>query len=147
MASSIVSTLCCLLAVLLHCAHLYLLFFSIPWCSDTPLDHAHQHRDWLISLVGLTRDVTELRTCVCDNPGGLGGAGLVYVGLPCDEVKRALPILLTLSASLNFVAMFVSAWYAALVALSQRNKTFAAWRSREKEDLVATVPMLQQSIS
>ncbi len=145
---SSVSFLCCLLAFCLHSAHLYLLFVGIPTCAEHALDRS-QSPSWLLSLMDVTKERNDQFTCVCPLPqetaaatsivgsGGSGGGGdhhgvvaLTYVGLSCIEVKRVLPVILTVEGVLNFVGLFISAWFAGLVTFSKKSgsKRREEWR-------------------
>lgn len=129
---SAVSFVCCLLAFCLHSLHLYLLFIAIPTCSEYALDRS-QSPSWLLDLMDVTKERNDQHTCLCPVPSYafLAGDTLTYIGLSCVEVKRVLPAIITVAAVLNFVGLFISAWFCGLVTLSSR-KADGSSRFRDK---------------
>ena len=137
---SAVSLTCCLLAFCRHSLHLYLLYFAVPNCAEYPLDR-DQSPAWLLGLMDITKERNDQFTCHCSVPPPQraalvtaftllnDGGVLSYVGLSCVEVKRVLPAILTVAAVLNFVGLFISAWFACLVTCRRNNRRFREWRT------------------
>lgn len=148
---SAVALLCCLLAFCRHSLHLCLLYFAVPNCAEFPLDR-DQSPGWLLGLMDVTKEPNDQFTCQCSVPPPQRGGALVaaafsllrdgvlsYVGLSCVEVKRVLPAILTVAAVLNFVGLFLSAWFAGLVTCNRNNRKFREWRTRVSgEEAAAT---------
>lgn len=138
---SAVSCVCCLLAFSRHSLHLYLLYFAVPNCAEHPLDR-NQSPGWLLRLMDITKERNDHLTCHCSVPPGtapfsLDGDVLSYVGLSCVEVKRVLPAILTVAAVLNFVGLFIGAWFAGLVTCSRNDRRHREWRPAADRAAVA----------
>ena len=155
---SAVSLTCCLLAFCRHSLHLYLLYFAVPNCAEYPLDR-DQSPAWLLGLMDVTKERNDQFTCHCSVPPPqraalltdafslLDDGALSYVGLSCVEVKRVLPAILTVAAVLNFVGLFLSAWFAGLVTCSRNNRRFREWRTRTSggKEAAASSPLEKRS--
>ena len=80
----------------------------------------------------ITKERNDQFTCLCTAPATiLGHDALTYVGLSCIEVKKVLPAIITVEAVLNFVGLFISAWFAGLVTFSPNNGRFREWRKNK----------------
>lgn len=150
---SAVSLLCCLLAFCRHSLHLYLLYFAVPNCAEYPLDR-DQSPGWLLGLMDVTKERNDQFTCHCSVPPqcaalvaalSLHDDALSYVGLSCVEVKRVLPAIITVAAVLNFVGLFLSAWFAGLVTCSRNNRRFREWRTSRSGGKFAAASLEKKS--
>ena len=150
---SAVSLLCCLLAFCRHSLHLYLLYFAVPNCAEYPLDR-DQSPGWLLGLMDVTKERNDQFTCHCSVPPqcaalvaalSLHDDVLSYVGLSCVEVKRVLPAIITVAAVLNFVGLFLSAWFAGLVTCSRNNRRFREWRTSRSGGKFAAASLEKKS--
>ena len=153
---SAVSLLCCLLAFCRHSLHLYLLYHAVPNCAEYPLDRG-QSPGWLLSLMDVTKERNDQFTCHCSvtplqrsalvaaTSSLLKDGVLSYVGLSCVEVKRVLPAILTVAAVLNFVGLFISAWFAGLVTCSRNTRRFREWRTRTTAGKAAAASLEKRS--
>ena len=120
----------CFAALVFQSYHLYTLYLAIPHCLEEPYEKT-LNPGWLLAIIDFTRN--NPRSCVCDR-------SLFYQGLPCFDVKRQLPFIITAMAALNFMSFFISSWYFGLITFGTKSNR---WKPQNTDDQSATQPMIQ----
>ena len=106
-ACGLATCLCCLGAFLLQSRHLYDLFLSVPACREeatTGLPPPSDLQLWPDALEDAQPAGHNGTSCVCGR--------LFYRDLPRQPTKAEVPIVLTVSSTMNAVGAFLCAWYA-----------------------------------